>query len=86
MFGTPSGFNILSFPYFGSYQYMANVCSRNNFCGRNCSTGLTNWLLFGKLPENPIVTPSTSVQVIFPSSVNRYLNSVTVEATTTTGA
>jgi hypothetical protein len=40
-------------------------------------------LTFGKLPENPVVTPTTSVQVIKPSAVNRYLESVTVEATTT---
>ena len=85
MFG-PSEFGVLTFPYFGSYAYASYVCSRSNFCNRNYSTGLSNWLLYGKLPENPVVTPSTSVQVIFPSSVNRYLNSVTVEATTTTGA
>jgi hypothetical protein len=49
---------------------------------RNLSP-LGNWLTFGKLPENPVVTPTTSVQVIKPSAVNRYLESVTVEATTT---
>jgi hypothetical protein len=46
-----------------------------------------SFLAFNKLPENPVVTPSTSVQAITPSSVNRYLQSVTVNATsTTTGA
>ena len=39
------------------------------------------WLAFGKLAENPVVTPSTSVQVVRPSGANRYLESVTVEAT-----
>jgi hypothetical protein len=40
-----------------------------------------NWLTFGKIPENPIVTPTTAVQVVTPSAINRYLQSVTVEAT-----
>lgn len=46
-----------------------------------CGSPLINWLAFGKLAENPVVTPSTSVQVVRPSGVNRYLESVTVEAT-----
>ena len=85
MFG-PSEFSVLTFPYFGSYAYASCVCSRSNFCNRNYSTGLSNWLLYGKLPENPVVTPSTTTQLITPSSFNRYLNSVTVLPTITTGA
>jgi hypothetical protein len=50
---------------------------RTQFC---CSNTVTNWLAFSKLPENPVVTPTSSVQVITPSAENRYLNSVTVEA------
>jgi hypothetical protein len=45
---------------------------------------LATWFAFGKIAENPVVTPTTSVQVIKPSAVNRYLQSVTVEAVTTT--
>jgi hypothetical protein len=53
----------------------------NTFC---CSlTPLERWLTFGKLPENPVVTPTSTVQVVTPSGVNRYLQSVTVNAVTT---
>lgn len=45
---------------------------------------LATWLAFGKIAENPVVTPTTSVQVIRPSGANRYLQSVTVNAVTTT--
>jgi hypothetical protein len=50
-----------------------------------CGTGnpVFSWITFGKIPENPKVTPSSSVQVIRPSSANRYLQSVTVEAVAT---
>lgn len=45
---------------------------------------LTAWLTFGKLAENPVVTPTSSVQVVRPSGANRYLETVTVEAIPTT--
>jgi hypothetical protein len=45
---------------------------------------VTRWLAFGKLPENPIVTPTSSVQLILPSAENKFLNSVTVNAIPTT--
>jgi hypothetical protein len=48
----------------------------------DCSCPILSVLAFGKLPENPVVTPGTSVQVVRPSSVNRFLQSVTVKATT----
>lgn len=50
----------------------------------NCGSPVFNWLSFGKLPENPVVTPSGSTQVIAPSSVNRYIQSVTVNPVTAT--
>lgn len=37
------------------------------------------WLAFGKLPENPIVTPNATRQLIQPSAQNKYLQTVTVE-------
>jgi hypothetical protein len=52
----------------------------------NCRNPVFAMLTFGKLPENPVVTPSASVQVITPSAPNRYLQSVTVNATSTPGA
>lgn len=45
---------------------------------------LYNWLAFGKLPENPIITPTDSRQFVQASAPNRYLESVTIEAATTT--
>jgi hypothetical protein len=36
------------------------------------------WFAFGKLPENPVITPSTTTQVIYPSANNKFLQSVTV--------
>lgn len=45
---------------------------------------INRWLVFGKLPENPVVTPTSSVQVIHPSAENKFLQSVTVNAIPTT--
>jgi hypothetical protein len=42
------------------------------------------WFAFGKLPENPVVTPSTSTQVVMPSAENKFLQSVTVNPIPTT--
>jgi hypothetical protein len=53
---------------------------RSRFCTLN---PISSWLAFGKLPENPVVTPSSSIQVIRPSAENKFLESVTVEAVTT---
>jgi hypothetical protein len=39
---------------------------------------LNMWLAFGKLPESPVITPSSSVQVVRPSAENRFLQSVVV--------
>lgn len=64
------------------YKFLTPFTYMSMFIGNNFP--LTNWLVFGKIAENPVVTPSTSVQVVRPSGVNRYLASVTVEATTTT--
>lgn len=45
---------------------------------------LAVWFAFGKLPENPVVTPSTTTQVIIPSAENKFLQSVTVNPIPTT--
>jgi hypothetical protein len=47
-------------------------------------TPINRWLVFGKLPENPVITPSTSVQVVSPSAENRFLETVTVNPIPTT--
>jgi hypothetical protein len=46
----------------------------------NCGNPIFSLLTFNKLPENPVITPTTSVQVVRPSAFNRYLESVTVNA------
>jgi hypothetical protein len=45
---------------------------------------ITAWLTFGKLPENPVINPSSSTQVVIPSGRNKFLNSVIVNPITTT--
>ena len=48
---------------------------------QQCGNPIFAMLAFGKLPENPVVTPGSTVQVVKPSMPNRYLQSVTVKAT-----
>jgi hypothetical protein len=47
-------------------------------------TPVARWLTFGQLPENPVVTPNTTTQVVRPSAENKYLESVTVNPIPTT--
>jgi hypothetical protein len=63
-----------------------NQVSYGFILGKNlCNISPINrWLVFGKLPENPVVTPTSSVQVIQPSAENKFLQSVTVNAIPTT--
>lgn len=69
--------DILQFPFITPYTYALSFT-------KGCGSPLQQWLVYGKIAENPVVTPSTTVQVVRPSGANRYLQSVTVEATTTT--
>jgi hypothetical protein len=58
---------------------------RNNLC---TISPLFSYFAFGKIAENPVVTPNTTTQVVHPSAENRFLQSVTVNpipTTTTTG-
>lgn len=43
-----------------------------------------SWIAFGKIAENPVITPNSTVQVVVPSAANRYLESVTVSAVANT--
>jgi hypothetical protein len=55
---------------------------RDNFC---CNVPpIIGWFAFGKLPENPVITPNTTTQVVVPSAENRFLASVTVNPIPTT--
>ena len=69
---------------FPSLTYGGLLLSR--FCGNTNS--VVRWLAFGKLPENPVITPTSSTQVVRASAENKFLETVTVESiptTTTTG-
>lgn len=53
------------------------------FCAQSCGSVIYK-ILHCKLAENPVITPSTSNQVVAPSSKGRYLQSVTVKAVSKT--
>lgn len=59
-------------------------CSK--FIGSICSgyDGLEKYLIGYQLPEDLVITPSTTKQYFTASAKNRYIRSVTVEATSTT--
>lgn len=68
--------NALQYPFVDSYSYALMACG--------CRTGgiqcnpVYNWLLYGKLPEDVVVTSSNVTQFITPSARNRYIASVTI--------
>lgn len=64
--------DILRIPYITPLSYMSN------FCTAMPNNSLYNWLIWGRIAENPVVTPTMREQVIMPSAKNRYLNSVTI--------
>lgn len=49
-----------------------------------CNNPVFNWLTFGRIPENPVITPNGNTQVVYPSAKNRYIQSVTVKPVSTT--
>ena len=67
-------------PTINSYSLIEQLVSSGL---KSCGNPIFAMLSFGKLPENPVITPTTSVQVVKPSAFNRYLQSVTVNAVTT---
>jgi hypothetical protein len=78
--------SILGIPSFNAFGFCRTVIF-NDFgnTGYDFGTrGLIDWLVFGKIGENPVVTPTSSTQVITPTAVNRYLESVTVNPIPTT--
>ena len=68
------------FPSFNSFSLVEYIV---NPVVSQCGNSVFSWIAFNKLPENPVVTPSSSVQVVTPSAFNRYLQSVTVNAVST---
>lgn len=56
-------------------------CRRCTSCTGSYQFGnnwLINFLSFGRLGENKVVTAGTTTQVVLPSARNRYLESVTI--------
>jgi hypothetical protein len=73
---------MIPFYSYGSFTPFALTKFTNNWlCPNVCP--VVSYLTFGKVGENPVVTPSANVQVIRASAPNRFLNTVTVKATTT---
>ena len=70
---------MLSPLYYSKITY--GVILGNCLCNVN---PITKWLAFGKLPENPIITPNSSTQVVTASAENKFLQSVTVNPVPTT--
>lgn len=70
---------MLSPLYYGKITY--GLVLGNGLCNAN---PIARWFAFGKLPENPVVTPNSSTQVITASAENKFLQSVTVNPVPTT--
>lgn len=69
--------SVLQYPYFVGPYFTVNNC----FCsGVVRSNPVYNWLFFGRLPENPVVSPLYRTTVVEPSARNRALETVTVKA------
>jgi hypothetical protein len=73
--------NYLNFRTFNSISLLESIISPAFSAVTNPVFG---WITFGKIAENPVVTPTSAVQVIRASADNRYLQSVTVKAIPTT--
>lgn len=50
----------------------------------SCGNPIFAMLTFGKIPENPVITPKSTMQLVTPSATNRYLQTVTVKSIPTT--
>lgn len=76
--------NILQYPFITSYNNAVYNITYGSNHDHAIYSPLMQWLLNGKIAENPVITPSAEVQVVRPSSKNRFIESVTVEAIPTT--
>ena len=68
-------FSPINYPFFNQFSLIS--CYVRPTCENACP--VVSYLAFGKLPENIVVTPNTTTQVIRPSSVNKFLQTVTVK-------
>lgn len=70
--------SVIQYPFFNAY---ANTVYHIGGCS---FSPVFEWLLHGKIAENPVITPTDTQQIVRPSSVNRYLESVVVKPIPTT--
>lgn len=66
---------VLQFPTFTEYDYVTSMCDRGGVIRQN---QVFTWLTYGKLAESPLAVPMYQTVTVEPSSVNRYLEQVTV--------
>lgn len=73
-------FNVLEYSQVQPYGYClkAITLGQESMCALN-SSPVYHWLLAGKLPETPIITPTNRSQIITPSGANRSLQEVIVK-------
>ena len=74
-------FNTLMYPCFNSETLVGAIIGQSL---TSCGNPVFEWLLRGRLPETPVVTPSSSTQTVIPSAKNKYLQSVVVTPVETT--
>ena len=72
-------FNVLGYSQVRPYGYYLSAISYKQEKSTLNSSPVYRWLMAGKIPESPIVTPTNVTQVITPSGVNRALQTVTVK-------
>lgn len=72
-------FNVLEYSRVRSYGYCLGTIGYGQKKSALNSSPVYCWLLAGKIPESPIITPTNVTQVITPSGVNRTLQTVTVK-------
>lgn len=72
-------FNVLEYSHVRPYGYCLSAISYKREKSALNSSPVYRWLMAGKVPESPIVTPTNVTQVITPSGANRALQTVTVK-------
>ena len=72
-------FNVLEYSRVRPYGYCLSTIGYGQKKSALNSSPVYCWLLTGKIPESPIITPTNVTQVITPSGANRALQTVTVK-------
>ena len=72
-------FNVLEYSHVRPYGYCLSTIGSVREKSALNSSPVYCWLLAGKIPESPTITPTNVAQVITPSGANRTLQTVTVK-------